>query len=152
MPDLSTIRAQVQDRLKELERLIAPLRAEIEELTSVAERFTSNGASAPVKRARGSKAAKPRAATPKATPRAKSGTRRRASGGVGGRAQQAVKLIAEHPGMTVPEMAKAMGIGSNYLYRVLPRLEKDGKVSKRAKGYHPVDAKANAEAPAPKPS
>jgi hypothetical protein len=148
MPDLSTIRAQVEDRLKELEGLIAPLMAERDELKSVAEKFTSNGAarvSAPAKRGR--RAAAPKAAARKTTARAKSaGTPRRArrtSGG--GRAQQAIGLIAAKPGMTVPEMAKAMGIGSNYLYRVLPQLEKDGKVTKEGKGYHPATAPASAD-------
>jgi hypothetical protein len=156
MPDLSTIRDEVQDRLKELEGLIAPLRAELEELTGVAESFTSNGASngtavvaPPVKRGR--RAAKPKGAAPKAAASAKaSSTPRRSRRSGGSRAQQAINLIAERPGMTVPEMAKAMGIGSNYLYRVLPQLEKDGKVSKQGKGYHSVEAPA--AAPASEPS
>jgi hypothetical protein len=29
---------------------------------------------------------------------------------------------------------------TDYLYRVLPQLEKDGKVKKRDKGYHPADS------------
>jgi DNA-binding HxlR family transcriptional regulator len=33
-------------------------------------------------------------------------------------------------------MAKRMKIKANYLYRVLPQLEKDGKIHKRDKGYH----------------
>lgn len=153
MPNLITIRDQVQDRLKELEGLIAPLRAELDELTGVAERFTSNGASngavvvaPPVKRGR--RAAKPKAAAPKATAPAKASapTRRSRRSGGGSRAQQAISLIAERPGMTVPEMAKAMGIGSNYLYRVLPQLEKDGKVTKQGKGYHSVETAAAAPA------
>ena len=141
MPDLSTIREQVQDRLKELEGLIAPLRAELDELQAVADKFTSNGAargSAPANRGRRAGARK--AAAGKSTPAKSPGTPRRSrrvSGG-GRAAQQAIGLIAAHPGMTVPEMAKAMGIGSNYLYRVLPQLEKDGKVTKQGKGYHPA--------------
>jgi hypothetical protein len=31
-----------------------------------------------------------------------------------------------------------MGIQANYLYRVMPGLEKDGKVKKRGKGWHPA--------------
>jgi hypothetical protein len=30
-----------------------------------------------------------------------------------------------------------MGIKQNYLYRVLPPLEQDGKVEKRGRGWHP---------------
>jgi DNA-binding protein H-NS len=146
MPDLSTIRVQVQERLKELERLIAPLRAELDELASVSEKFTANGSAASAartRRSRPSKTADPKAAKPRAArPANRAASSRRPTGGGVGRAQQAVKLIADNPGMTVPEMAKAMGIGSNYLYRVLPRLQKDGKVSKQGKGYHAVDVPA----------
>jgi len=31
-----------------------------------------------------------------------------------------------------------MGIGPNYLYRVLPQLQREGKITKQGKGYHPV--------------
>jgi DNA-binding HxlR family transcriptional regulator len=37
-------------------------------------------------------------------------------------------------------MAKRMKIQPNYLYRILPHLEKDGKVTKRDKGYHPPES------------
>ena len=36
-------------------------------------------------------------------------------------------------------MAKRMKIKPNYLYRVLPQLEKTGHIKKRDKGYHPAD-------------
>jgi hypothetical protein len=35
-----------------------------------------------------------------------------------------------------------MGIKQNYLYRVLPGLESEGKVSKSGRGWHPKKAKA----------
>ena len=41
------------------------------------------------------------------------------------------------PGITIPELADSMGIQANYLYRVMPGLQKDGKVKKRGKGWHP---------------
>jgi ribosomal protein S25 len=57
----------------------------------------------------------------------------------GGRAQQAVKLVQQQPGITTSELAKRMKLKSpSYLYRVLAQLEKDGKVKKEGKGYHPV--------------
>jgi hypothetical protein len=31
-----------------------------------------------------------------------------------------------------------MGIKPNYLYRVMPQLQKDGKVRKRGNGWHPA--------------
>ena len=41
------------------------------------------------------------------------------------------------PGITIPELAEAMGIQQNYLYRVLPGLAQDGMVSKKGRGWHP---------------
>jgi hypothetical protein len=64
-----------------------------------------------------------------------SGTRRRKRRG-GTRADQAVKLITENPGITVSELGKRMKLKApNYLYRVLPDLEKEGRVRKKGGGY-----------------
>ncbi|HEX2084646.1 MAG TPA: hypothetical protein VHF89_03110 [Solirubrobacteraceae bacterium] len=57
--------------------------------------------------------------------------------GSGNRAQQALKLVNESPGISIPEMAQRMGIQVNYLYRVLPGLEQDGKVRKEGRGWFP---------------
>jgi hypothetical protein len=57
--------------------------------------------------------------------------------GSGKRAQQALDLVKGQPGITIPELAKAMKIQPNYLYRVLPSLEQDGKVKKKDKGWFP---------------
>ena len=57
--------------------------------------------------------------------------------GSGNRAQQALKLVNEQPGITIPEMAQRMGIQVNYLYRVLPGLEQDGQVRKEGRGWFP---------------
>ncbi len=57
--------------------------------------------------------------------------------GSGNRAQQAQKLVTETPGITIPEMAQRMGIQVNYLYRVLPDLEQQGKVRKEGRGWFP---------------
>jgi hypothetical protein len=65
-----------------------------------------------------------------------SGRRRRRRGG--GRADQAVKLINQNPGITVSELGKKMRLKApNYLYRVLPGLEKEGRIRKKGRGYHP---------------
>ena len=65
-----------------------------------------------------------------------SGGRRRRRGGT--RAEQAVKIITDNPGIGVSELGKKMKLKHpNYLYRVLPDLEKEGRVKKKGKGYHP---------------
>ena len=56
----------------------------------------------------------------------------------GGRSDQAVKLIKQNPGITVSELGKKMRLKApNYLYRVLPDLEKEGRIRKKGTGYHP---------------
>ena len=65
-----------------------------------------------------------------------SGGRRGRPRGSGTRALQTLELVKSKPGITIPEIATAMGIKQNYLYRVLPGLEKDGKVKKQDRGWH----------------
>jgi predicted Rossmann fold nucleotide-binding protein DprA/Smf involved in DNA uptake len=64
--------------------------------------------------------------------------RPRGSRGANTRATQAVELVRTRPGITIPELAKHMGIKPNYLYRILPQLEEDGKVRRKEKGWHPA--------------
>jgi|SRR5690242_13674732 hypothetical protein len=60
--------------------------------------------------------------------------------GSGTRGKQALELVRANPGITIPELADKMGIKQNYLYRVLPGLQKDGMVRKQGKGWHARDA------------
>lgn len=62
--------------------------------------------------------------------------RRKRRGGT--RADQAVKLIEEQPGISASAVAKTMKIKPNYLYRVLGDLEKDGRVKKDGRQYYPA--------------
>lgn len=57
--------------------------------------------------------------------------------GSGTRAAEALQIVTDSPGITIPEMAQKMGIQQNYLYRVLPGLEQDGKVRKEGRGWFP---------------
>jgi hypothetical protein len=67
---------------------------------------------------------------PRRTPR----RRRRGST----RADQAVKIISDNPGIKVSELGKKMKLNHpNYLYRVLPDLEKEGRIRRKGTGYHP---------------
>src|SRR5918992_4232880 len=83
------------------------------------------------------------------TQRTAAAPRRRGSGGGGGnrrgrprgsgnRAKQALEVVRTRPGITISEMASAMKIQPNYLYRVMPTLESEGQVVKRDKGWHPA--------------
>jgi transposase-like protein len=62
--------------------------------------------------------------------------RRRRRGGT--RADQAVKLVEENPGISASEIAKSLKIKPNYLYRVLGEMEKEGRVTKKGREYHPA--------------
>lgn len=57
--------------------------------------------------------------------------------GSGTRAVQALSLVQGQPGITIPELAVKMKIKQNYLYRVLPGLEQEGKITKDGRGWHP---------------
>jgi hypothetical protein len=52
------------------------------------------------------------------------------------RADQALALIKQNPGIKVPEIATKMGIRQNYLYRVTAGLEKQRLVRRRGGGFH----------------
>jgi len=60
--------------------------------------------------------------------------------GSGTRAKEALQLVKDRPGITIPEIAEAMGIKQNYLYRVMPDLQKDGLVRKEGRGWSPLEA------------
>ncbi|HEY5198154.1 MAG TPA: hypothetical protein VIJ51_14125 [Solirubrobacteraceae bacterium] len=148
MPDVKTIHDQIHARLAEVERLIEPLRVEADQLSKLAAAFdapsqapgapaatTGRATRSRAKTTRKTAARAPRPAT-STTPRPKRG---RPLGG-GNRAQQAVEQITKNPGITASELATAMGIGPNYLYRVLPQLQRDDKITKQGKGYHPAAA------------
>jgi hypothetical protein len=123
---LSDIRGDLEKRLRELELLIKE-HAQVREALD-ALKGAGMGAHRAATR------------TPKRPQPAKTTTATRRPGrprGTGGRAQEALKLVHKHPGITLGEMAKRMKIQPNYLYRILPHLERDGQVMKRDKGYHP---------------
>ncbi len=95
-------------------------------------------------RPRGSKTKTKAAAAPASTtaapaPAGRGGARRKAGRrkGSGTRAAQALAFVQEQAGITIPELAARMGIKQNYLYRVLPILEEEGKVTKQGRGWHP---------------
>jgi hypothetical protein len=118
------VRSRVEQRMKELE----PSVKEYEELRRIAAAIDTQAA-APAndgQSRRSGRAAPRRALRPSGPGR----------GGHGARSDEARKLIAEKPGVTVAELAERMEIGTTYLYRLLPRLEREGALRKQGKGYH----------------
>jgi CRP-like cAMP-binding protein len=56
----------------------------------------------------------------------------------GTRADQAVKLVKDNPGISAGEVAKRLGIAPNYIYRVMGELQKERRIRKDGRGYHPA--------------
>ena len=123
-------RKEIQARLKELKPLVEEytrLEAAERALSGVGTNgarstSTTSSSPAPARRRRSSGG---------------SGTGRRGRPrGSGTRAVQALELVKARPGITIPELADAMGIKQNYLYRVMPTLAEEGKVTKSGRGWH----------------
>jgi CRP-like cAMP-binding protein len=134
MPDfLEEKRKEISQRLKELRPLVDEyhlLEAAEQALSGVGgdgRRPTAAASPAP-RRARSARAKAP------------STGRRGRPRGSGTRANQALELVKSRPGITIPELAEAMGIKQNYLYRVMPGLAEEGKVTKSGRGWHTKEA------------
>jgi hypothetical protein len=124
----------VKKRLAELDEERTRLERALTELGGTATRRPGRppGSGRGPGRPRKNAAAAPAAATSTA-PRKR---RRRRRGGT--RADQAVALVEQNPGISASEIAKTMKIKPNYLYRVLGEMEKEGRVTKKGREYHPA--------------
>jgi hypothetical protein len=121
----------LEEKRKEIDARLRELRPLVDEFTQLEKAAAAlagvGGAKAPTRRRRTSGSGS-------------GGTRRRRGRprGSGNRAKQALELVRARPGITITELADAMGIKANYLYRVMPTLQKEGQVKKRDKGWHPA--------------
>jgi hypothetical protein len=128
---LKTKREEIAARLRELEPLVEEYR-QLEAASAALAGLpgATRTARAPQRARRRAPVRAARAGKPATT------GRRGRPRGSGTRALQTLELVKAQPGITIPEIANRMGIKQNYLYRVLPGLEKDGKVVKRDRGWH----------------
>jgi hypothetical protein len=126
----------IEARRRELAPLVEEYR-QLEEAAAALQGVDANSGSTGAPAATPSRPARRRRAASSTAGSTGSGRRGRPRGS-GKRAQQALDLVAGQPGITIPELAKAMKIQPNYLYRVLPGLEQDGKVKKTDKGWYPA--------------
>ena len=148
MPDfLEEKKREIDTRLKELRPLVDEfhrLEAAAAALDGVPGATGNRGAAqAPPPRARRTPAAAQapaRRARRTRTATTAGSARRGRPRGSGTRSKQALELVRSRPGITIPEIAQAIGTGQNYLYRVLPALQKDGLVRKEGRGWHPREA------------
>ncbi|MDA0163291.1 hypothetical protein OM076_23655 [Solirubrobacter ginsenosidimutans] len=123
-------RKEIQARLKELK----PAVEEYNKLLAADQALggIGNGASAAV----ATVAAAPARRGRRGPGRPSTGAKRGRPKGGGTRAAEALQLVTDRPGITIPELAEAMGIQQNYLYRVMPGLAEEGKVTKSGRGWH----------------
>jgi hypothetical protein len=125
LDDLKKLETSIVARYQELQ----PALAEVEELRRVAERLGVD-----LDRA-STRAAKPATATTRTRGRRSSSRRKTKATGprrprAGGRREQVLKLVTERPGITVPEIGKALKVDPTGLYRYAKQLEADGTITK----------------------
>ena len=122
---LDAKRNEIRERLEELRPLVDEFRRleAAEQALSGLDEPTAERASKPARRGSGTSS------------RGSSGRRGRPKGG-GTRSKQALELVRARPGITIPELAEAMDIKQNYLYRVMPSLAEEGLVHKSGRGWH----------------
>ena len=126
-------RREMQGRLKELRPLVDEFHR-LEAAISALDGVGNDAAPAPAPRRRSKGAPSPDAAS------GSSNGRRGRPRGSGTRGKQALELVNGNPGITIPEIAQKMGIQQNYLYRVLPGLQKEGLIRKEGRGWHAMEA------------
>ena len=138
--DINDMAAFLEEKKREIDKRLKELRPLVDEfhrLEAAAAALegvpgaTGNPAAArtPPRRTRRARKATSARSAPRGRPR-----------GSGARSKQALELVVSRPGITIPEIAQAIGIQQNYLYRVLPSLQKDGLVRKEGRGWHPREA------------
>jgi hypothetical protein len=152
LDDLKKLESSIVKRYKELQ----PALAEVEELRRVAERLgvdldrpgtrtataakPARAAAAKPARAAAAKPARTRARRTSAAPARKKATKvaapRRPR--AGGRREQFLKLVTDRPGITVPEIGKALKVDPTGLYRYAKQLEADGSITKSGTKLHPA--------------
>lgn len=142
--------AFVDSTLRDIEGRLRDLKDEVSRLEAARAALAGNGRAPASRRGRRpgrpprARTASPRTASPRTStataPQQQAGRRPRRSGGRRGgtRASQALELVRNRPGITIPDLASAMKISPNYLYRVMPKLATEGQVKRDGQGWHPA--------------
>jgi hypothetical protein len=126
---LTEKRQEIDNRLKELR----PLYEEYLKLEKAQEALA--GMEQPRRRGPG----RPPGSTTRTRSTASGNGRRRRRRSGGTRADQALEVVRQNPGISVSELGDQLGIAQkNYLYRVMANLQEDGAVRKDGRGFHAV--------------
>lgn len=124
----STVK-DIEVRLNELKKEVAKLEA---------ARTALVGSRRGPGRPRGSASTTRRSARRASTSNGRRTRRSRGRRGGATRANQALELVRQTPGITIPQIAQSMGIEPNYLYRVLPKLQQEGQIKRDGQGWVPA--------------
>ncbi len=127
----------VDSTVKDIDQRLSELKQEVAKLE--AARSALVGGRRGPGRPRGTTTRRTRRSSATATRRTSTTGRRtrRTRGRRGGatRANEALELVRGTPGITIPQIAKQMGIEPNYLYRVLPKLQQEGQIKRDGQGW-----------------
>lgn len=121
----------LESAVQDIDARMEELRGELDRLEAARAALTNAGGGRSARRGGGGGGA---AASRKREAAPRGGGRR----GGNTRAAQALELVRQRPGITIPEIAEAMGIEPNYLYRVMPRLLSEGQITRDGQGWHPA--------------
>ena len=129
--------AFVDTAVKEIDERLRELQDEVSRLEAARSALTDGRRRPGRPRRPDARAARARADRARAERLTSAAPRNRSSRRGGNtRADQALDLVRKQPGITIPQLAEAMKIQPNYLYRVLPRLASEGQVRREAQGWH----------------
>jgi DNA-binding IscR family transcriptional regulator len=129
----------VDSALKDIDERLRALKDEASRLE--AARAALTGGTGRQRRSAAGSSARTRAGSVRRRSARSAGPRARRGGNT--RAAEALELVRNRPGITIPEIAQAMKIQPNYLYRVLPGLASDGQIKREGQGWHAATGSAS---------
>jgi Winged helix-turn-helix DNA-binding len=129
----------VDSTVKDIDSRLAELRTEVTKLEAARAALVGGGRRGATRAAATNGASSGRTTTRRRAARRAAGRPRGRRGG-NTRASQALALVREKPGITIPQIATQLKIEPNYLYRVMPKLVEDGQVKREGQGWHPAAA------------
>jgi hypothetical protein len=122
----------VDATVRDIDSRISELQDELSRLQGARTALVGGGRAPARPRAAASAASAPARRTRPGRPRGRRGGNTRST--------QALELVRKQPGITIPQIAEALKIEPNYLYRVMPKLVTDKLVTREGLGYHPAKA------------
>jgi hypothetical protein len=125
----------VDSTVKDIDSRLAELKQEVARLEAARSALVG-GRRGPGRPAGSGSSTRTRTRTPRRATRRAGRPRGRRQGNT--RASQALELVRSQPGITIPQIAEALKIEPNYLYRVMPKLVEDGQVKRDGQGWHPA--------------